>query len=68
MIFSNKEEFNESLLMAKDNTKNRKYATKDRRKSENKITSKEKFHIVMDIYTMSEAKLGRYCMKNGYYI
>lgn len=54
--------------MAKDNTKNRKYATKDRRKSENKITSKEKFHIVMDIYTMSEAKLGRYCMKNGYYI
>ncbi|WP_392486141.1 hypothetical protein ACER0A_010915 [Haloimpatiens sp. FM7315] len=42
--------------------------TKDRRKSENKITSKEKFHTVMETYTMSEAELSRYCREKGYYV
>ena len=32
------------------------------------ISSREKFLIVMETYTMSESDLGKYCRENGLYV
>jgi len=37
-------------------------------KSKNKISSKEKFVIVMETYTLSEIELSKYCREHGYYV
>lgn len=37
-------------------------------KSNNSISSREKFLIVMETYTMSESDLGKYCRQNGLYV
>lgn len=37
-------------------------------KSSNKISSKEKFIIVMETYTLSEFELSRYCREHGLYV
>lgn len=36
--------------------------------SNNSISSREKFLIIMETYTMSESDLGKYCRKNGLYV
>ena len=36
--------------------------------SNNSISSREKFLIVMETYTMSENDLGKYCRENGLYV
>lgn len=43
-------------------------ASKKQVKSKNKISSKEKFIIVMETYTLSEIELSKYCRENGYYV
>lgn len=40
----------------------------DNNTSNKKISSREKFLIVMETYTMSENDLARYCRKNGLYV
>ena len=32
------------------------------------MTSSDKFHIVMETYTLSEYDLGKYCRENGLYV
>ncbi|MEG1285404.1 MAG: hypothetical protein RSD22_06690 [Romboutsia sp.] len=40
--------------------------TKDHGRPENIITSREKFMIVMETYTLSEIELSKYCRENGF--
>lgn len=42
--------------------------SKKQSKSKNKISSKEKFVIVMETYTLSEIELSKYCREHGYYV
>lgn len=42
--------------------------SKKQAKSKNKISSKEKFVIVMETYTLSEIELSKYCREHGYYV
>lgn len=41
--------------------------TKDHGRPKNIITSREKFMIVMETYTLSEIELSKYCRENGFY-
>jgi len=41
---------------------------KDGKANKKTMTSSNKFHIVMETYTLSEYDLARYCRKNGLYV
>lgn len=42
--------------------------TKEHGRPKNSISSREKFMIVMETYTLSEIELAKYCRENGLYI
>lgn len=42
--------------------------TKDVGRPKNTISSREKFMIVMETYTLSEVELSKYCRQNGIYV
>jgi|LSQX01.1.fsa_nt_gb transposase len=42
--------------------------TNSRKANKKIMTSSDKFHIVMETYTLSEYDLGKYCRENGLYV
>lgn len=49
-------------------TKAKRKNSTESEKPKRNLTSREKFMVVMETYTLSETELSKYCRENGYYV